>query len=73
MKNVTHDNGYLVSTLQTTYITHIKKFLILQGTEKLLSTNKGLDKKTLTEFRSTTAERLVFFHGFFVDYLRNYL
>jgi len=33
MNNVTHDNGYLVSTLHT-YITHIKKFLILQGSEK---------------------------------------
>jgi len=73
MNNVTHDNGHVVSTLQTTYITHIKKFLILQGTEKLLSTNKGLDKKTPAEFRSMTAQRLVFFQGFFVDYLRNYL
>jgi hypothetical protein len=65
MNNVTHDNGYLVSKLQTTYITHTKKFLILQGTEKLLSTNKGLDKKTPAEFRSTTAEWLFFFPGVF--------
>jgi hypothetical protein len=52
MNNVTHDNGYLVSILQTAYNTQIKKFLILQGTEKLLSTNKGLDKKTLTVFEA---------------------
>jgi hypothetical protein len=38
MNSLTYDNGYLVLTLQTTYITHIKKFPILQGTEKLLST-----------------------------------
>jgi hypothetical protein len=74
MNHVTHDNGYLASTLQTTHINHIKKFISLQGTEKLLSTNKGLDKKTPAEFRSTTAERLVFFQVFFfLDYLRNYL
>jgi uncharacterized protein YbcV (DUF1398 family) len=73
MNNVTYDNGYLVSRLQTIYVTHTKKFISLQGTEKLLSTNKRLDKKTPAEFRSTTADRLVFFQVFFVDYLRNYL
>jgi len=72
MNNVTHVNGYLVWTLQTTYITHIKKFLILQGNEKLLSTNKELDKKTQS-LEARQKRGLFSFRVFLVDYLRNYL